>query len=130
MKVFLDVTCPACEWLDIDVFVERDALPPCGACGTPTVRLWLTGPGITPQGTRPERRVVTPTRGPSAKARATAIAAETTREIEQKWARYSDPRVAEQMVSREINHAAGLADERGNVLPQAKPAPLTLAREA
>lgn len=57
-----------------------------------------------------------------------AIAEQTMQEIEQKWLRYSDPAIAEQHVSREINEAAGIADAAGNEKPIPTPAPIMFAK--
>lgn len=123
MNKLIDVTCPNGHER-LDVWAELGQLPTC-PCGEPTLRLWRTAPGITPQGTRPERgrNVSRPNR-----VDATAIAAETTREVEAKWLRYSDEKIAEQAVSREINHKAGIADEMGNPKALPTPAPIVMER--
>lgn len=128
----IDLTCPKGH-IHTDVFVDSlDALPTCVClvmrgvvCGLQTERAWLTAPGITPRGTRPERRVEPAGPPPVNKKK---IAEETTFEIEQKWARYSNPQVAEQHVSREINEAAGIADAAGNEKPIPKPDPIMFAK--
>ena len=128
MKVFIDTVCPACADQQLDVFVERGGDKPLCSCGARVERLWLSAPGITPQGTRPERRVAEAPREKRVDVK--AIAAETKAEVEQKWLRYSDEQVAEQHVSREINHAAGMADELGNLTPLPTPEPITFAKPA
>ena len=90
-------------------------------CGLVTKRAWLSAPSITPGGTRAERNTDRKVAPPVNKKK---IAEDTTFEIEQKWARYSDPVVAEQHVSREINEAAGIADAAGNEKPIPKPDPI------
>lgn len=126
MKKLIDVVCPECG-PQIDVWSDDGSMPLC-ECGLPTERLWfgVKAPGITPQGTRPERNTDKPSRPRRVDTR--AIAVETKQEIEQKWLRYSDEKVAEQVISREINHKAGMADEAGNLLPPPKPAPITFAK--
>ena len=131
----IDVVCPSGH-IQFDVFVktlDKSAYPLCAClvtrtkrCGQQTERAWLSAPSITPQGTRPERNTDRP---PSpAKVNTQAIALETTREIEAKWTRYRDPKLAEQHVSREINHKAGIADEVGNTIPIPKPAPFQVTK--
>lgn len=90
-------------------------------------RAWafVRAPGVTPQGTRPERG--SNWIAPPPKVNVKKIAEDTTFEIEQKWQRYSDPQIAEQHVSREINEAAGIADAQGNEKPVPKQAPITSA---
>ncbi len=130
MRMLIDVVCTAGhitrdEWVD----TATGSLPSCAngkpggkaICGLPTQRAWLSAPSITPNGTRPERVVASAGPLPVDKKR---IAEETTFEIEQKWNRFSDPQVAEQHVSREINEAAGIADAAGNEIPIPKPAPI------
>ena len=116
MKVFVDVVCPTCAHRQVDVFVERGGQLPLCSCGSRVERLWLSAPGITPQGTRPERNtdVARPNRVDSK-----AIALETTREIEAKMLRYSDPVVAEANIAAEVN--AHIND------PVPTPAPITAA---
>lgn len=111
-----------------DVFVktlETWTLPKCH-CGAPSIRAWLSAPSITPQGTRAERNT-SKTAGPS-KVDEKKIAADTMFEVEQKWLRYGDDKIAEQHVSREINEAAGIADAAGNEKPIPTPDPITFAK--
>jgi hypothetical protein len=126
----IDVACPKCGQVTVDVFVQtlEPALFPYCQCGAQVERAWafVKAPGITPQGTRPERNTDKPV-GPQ-RVDTKAIAEETKFEVEQKWLRYSDEKVAEQHVSREINHKAGIADEAGNEIPVPKPAPITFPK--
>lgn len=131
MNKLIDTVCPRCGFIKEDVWVgslEAAQMPLCNGCGTQTERAWLSAPSITPQGTRPEVN----TSRPAAPARVDtkAIAAATKAEVEQKWLRFSDERVAEQHVQREINHKAGLWDASGNEVPIPKPAPITFAKPA
>lgn len=128
MKTLIDLVCPTCGRTALDVWVLHvgtENMPAC-ACGTPMVRNWafVKSPGVTPQGTRPERNT---DQAKPEKVNTAAIARETQVEIEQKWLRYGNEQLAEQHVSREINHAAGMADEAGNVKPIVKPAPIEFA---
>lgn len=87
---------------------------------------FVCAPGITPNGTRPERNTdpkPQPTRVDTA-----AIAAEAKAEVEAKWLRYANEAVAEQHVSREINEKAGIADAVGNLLPMPTPPPITFPK--
>jgi hypothetical protein len=120
VKKLIDVACPGCGTRKADVWT--DALPTC-SCGAEMERCWafVKAPGITPNGTRPE--VGCDVSAPS-KVDTKAIAAETKAEIEQKWLRYSDEKIAEQHVSREINEAAGIADAQGNEKKIEMPAPI------
>ena len=122
MNQLIDVVCPACGHVAIDVWLVERVYPVCVQCGVQTERAWLSAASITPQGTRPERN--TDRRRPQ-KADTKKIAAETKFEIEQKWLRHSNDALAEQAVSREINHKAGIADDMGNPLPIPKPPPIT-----
>ncbi len=128
MKKLIDVVCSQGH-IAIDVYTPLDALPAC-ACGAPTERAWafVRAPGITPNGTRPERNTDKPRVAP--KVDTAAIAVEKTFEVEQKWLRYGSDSLAEQHVSREINHAAGIADELGNPKPIPKPAPIVFEKPA
>ena len=130
MLKLIDTACPKCGQVVIDVFVKslEAALLPYCSCGTQVerARAFVQAPGITPRGTQQERNTDRP---PSpAKVNTQAIALETTREIEAKWTRYRDPKLAEQHVSREINHKAGIADEVGNTIPIPKPAPFQVTK--
>lgn len=125
----IDVACPACGHVLLDVWVrtlDPHAWPVCSECGTQTERVLLTAPGITPQGTRPERN--TDRRQGPARVDTQRVAADVKLEVEQKWLRYSDPAIAEQHVSREINEAAGISDAAGNEKPIPTPAPITFAK--
>ena len=117
--------CPACGHITVDVWAVLPVALNCHVCGAAVERAWafVSAPGITPQGTRPERNT-NPKRGLN-RVNTKAIAAETTFEIQEKWKRYGDEKLAEQHVSREINHKAGMADEVGNPIPLPKPAPIT-----
>ena len=129
MKKLIDVVCPLGHIAE-DVWAEDlKSLPLCvsKACGLPTKRAWLSAPSVTPNGTRPERNTDRPR---PKRVDTTAIAVETKLEVEQKWLRYSDEKLAEQAVSREINHKAGMADEMGNPTPLPKPEPITFAKPA
>ena len=117
---FIDLVCSAGH-LSRDVFVESPASRPECMCGHPTQRAWLSAPSITLQGMRPERNT---DRRVEPKVDKKRIAEETAFEIEQKWARYSDPAISEQHVSREINEAAGIADAQGNEKPIPKAPPI------
>ena len=122
---FIDLVCPLGH-VHVDVLVDSPAnRPRCHQCELPTQRAWLSAPSITPQGTRAERNT---DRKVEPKVDAKRIAADTAFEIEQKWLRYSDPTVAEQHVSREINEAAGIADDRGNEKPIPKPDPIVFSK--
>jgi len=121
MNKLIDVVCPQGH-ITVDAWWVDGQMPAC-VCGQPTVRAWLVAPGITPQGTRPERAVAESRRPPGVNTK--AIAEATQFEIEQKWQRYSDPHIAEQHISREINEAAGVADAAGNPLPVPTPPPIT-----
>ena len=128
MNRLIDTLCPSCGHVEIDTFVtslEPARLPSCHTCGVQVQRAWLSAPCITPQGTRPERRGAP---RPPERVNTKAIVEDTKFEIEQKWQRYSDPQIAEQHVSREINEAAGIADAAGNEKPVPTPAPLTFAK--
>lgn len=130
MNKLIDTACPGCGHVAVDVWVtslESARFPQCYECGVQVERAWISAPSVTPQGTRPERNMATPAR--SAAVNTKAIAEETTFEVEQKWLRYSDPKIAEQHVSREINEKAGIADAQGNEKPIPKPAPIVLQRE-
>lgn len=122
MKKIIDVVCPTGH-IARDVYTELNALPVC-RCGEATTRLWayVKAPGITPQGTRPEVNTDRPT---LRKVDTKAIAAETKLEVEQKWLRYGDEKVAEEHVRREINHAAGISDVAGNETKIVMPDPIT-----
>lgn len=124
----IDTACPKCGQVVTDVFVMRlePALLPLCECGAQVERAWLSAPSVTPQGTRPERN--TDKAPKPSKVDVKAIARDTTFEVEQKWTRYSDPKLAEQHISREINHKAGIADETGNKLPDPKPAPFQVLK--
>jgi hypothetical protein len=100
----------------------------CPACFSQMARTWayVKAPGITPQGTRPEINFGPAPQAPRIDTK--AIAANTAQEIEQKWLRYGDEKIAEQHVSREINEAAGIADAVGNLLPAPTPPPITFAK--
>ncbi len=126
MKTFIDVVC-AHGHESIDVWVDTsEPLPSCAWCGEPTERAWLSAPSITPGGTRAERNTDRQVGPPPVDAK--QIARDTAFEVEQKWLRYSDPKVAEQHVSREINEAAGIADAAGNEKPIPKPDPIMFAK--
>lgn len=128
MNRLIDMACSHCGHVEIDVWVSRlDAVLNCHICGGEAKRAWafVKAPGMTPQGTRPEVNtdVVRP-RLVDTKA----IAAETKLEVEQKWLRYSDERVAEQHISREINEAAGISDAAGNEKSLPTPPPITFPK--
>lgn len=108
----------------IDVWVDGDNYPQCKSCMTYTQRCWayVKAPGITPQGTRAE--INTDPRRMPKKVDTQAIALETKREVEDKWLRYSNEKVAEENVSREINHKAGICDVAGNETPLPKQDPI------
>ncbi len=130
MLKLIDVACPGCGRVTVDMFVkslEPALLPLCRQCGVQVERAWafVKAPGITPQGTRAEINTDKPR---IQRVDSTAIAAETALEVEQKWLRYSDEKIAEQHVSREINEAAGIADSQGNEIPIPKPAPLVFEK--
>jgi hypothetical protein len=135
MMKLIDLICEAGH-IHEDVFVENldgASLPVCQClvtrtqrCGKPTQRAWLSSPSITPQGTKLERNRSVASGPPPVDEK--KIAAEVMFEVEQKWQRYSDPKVAEQHVSREINEAAGIADASGNEKPIPKPDPITFAK--
>lgn len=123
----IDVVCSQGH-VAVDVFVKvLTELPVCKKCGAETERAWLSAPSITPQGTRAE---INTDRFKPKKIDTKAIAAEVTQEVEQKWLRYSDEKIAEQHVSREINEKAGIADAMGNPTPLPTPAPITFAKPA
>jgi hypothetical protein len=126
MKKLIDMACPGCGHVKRDVFTTLDAAtwPMCD-CGVQMERAWLSAPSITPQGTRPERNTDRPR---TATVDTKRIAAEVKQEVEQKWLRYSDEKLAEQHVSREINEAAGIADAQGNEKPIPKPDPIVFAK--
>lgn len=124
----IDVACPECGHVTTDVFVKSLAAhdyPVC-ECGAQTARVFLTAPSITPQGTRPERNTSRPKAAPPVDTK--RIAEEVKQEVEQKWLRYSDEKLAEQHISREFNEAAGIADALGNEKPIPTPAPITFAK--
>ena len=126
MDRLIDTACAGCGHVEVDVWVtslEPARFPNCHVCGVQVQRAWLSAPSITPQGTRPERRGAP--RAPE-RVNTKAIVEDATFEIEQKWQRYSDPQIAEQHVSREINEAAGIADAAGNEKPVPTPAPITV----
>jgi hypothetical protein len=127
MKKLIDVACAGCGHVTVDVWVEGAVALNCHLCGGQVERAWafVRAPGITPQGTRPERVVSAAPAMPRVDSK--AIARETQREIEAKWAHYGDEKIAEQSVGREINHKAGMADPMGNPLPVPTPAPITMA---
>lgn len=119
LMTLIDLMC-ADGHLRKDAFVDNPASrPECRVCGRPTWR--VDAPSITPNGTRRERNT---DRKVEPRVDAKRIAADTIFEIEQKWLRYSDSTIAEQHVSREINEAAGIADDRGNEIPIPKPDPI------
>lgn len=127
MLKLIDVVCPSGH-IAIDVFVRglaAENCPDCKKCGAKTERLWAyaKAPGITPQGTRTEINTDGPGRPKTVDI--AAIAAEKSREVADKWLRYSDDKVAEQHVSREINERAGITDAQGNEKPVPTYAPLT-----
>lgn len=123
MRKLIDTVCMLGH-IERDVYTELPVRLNCLACGEPVERLWafVKAPGITPQGTRAE---INTDRVVKNKVDVKAIAAETKAEVEAKWLRYSDERVAEQHVSREINEKAGIADAAGNEIPLPKYAPIT-----
>lgn len=124
----IDTACPKCGHVTVDVFVrtlEPALLPQCH-CGVQVERKFLSAPSITPNGTRPERNLGRSQGPPPVDKK--RIAEEVTFEVEQKWLRYSDPTVAEQHVSREINEAAGICDAAGNEKPIPTPDPITFAK--
>lgn len=124
MMKIIDLTCARGHVMR-DIFVRSLRpvdYPECSWCGEPTTRAWLSAPSITPNGTRAERNTDKVTGPPKVDEK--KIAADTMFEIEQKWNRFDDPAVAEQHVSREINEAAGIADERGNEKPIPRPDPI------
>lgn len=128
MKRLVDVACPECGHVTRDVWVaslDASAYPECAKCDVRVVRAWLSAPSITPLGTRPEFNtdISRPT-----KVDTRAIAAETMREVQDKWLRYGDEKIAEQHVSREINERAGLADAQGNLKPLPTPPPITFEK--
>lgn len=123
MKKLIDTVCQFGH-IERDVYTELPVRLNCEECGEPVERLWafVKAPGVTPQGTRPEVNTDRPRLN---KVDTKAIAIETKAEIEAKWLRYSDPKVAEQHVSRETNEKAGIADAAGNEKPLPKYAPIT-----
>lgn len=128
MKKLIDVACSHCGHVEVDVWVEHtDDVVRCRMCGGAARRAWgfVKAPGVTPQGTCPE---VNTDRVYEPRVDTKAIAAEKKLEVEQKWARYADETIAEQHISREINHKAGMSDEAGNLLPPPSPAPITFAK--
>lgn len=125
----IDVGCPRCGHIVLDLCVkslEPALLPQCDKCGVQVERAWLSAPSIMPGGTRAERNTDRPYSPPPVDTK--HIAADVKFEVEQKWLRYSDPTVAEQHVSREINEAAGCADAAGNEIPIPTPEPITFAK--
>ncbi len=126
MNKLVDAVCSGCGRRELDVWLIGGQLPTC-QCGSATERLWAfaKAPGITPQGTRPHRGFDAPTQHV---VDTKAIAAETKREVEDKWLRFSDERVAEEHVKREINHQAGWWDAAGNETPIPTPAPITFPK--
>jgi hypothetical protein len=133
--ILIDLICEAGH-IHEDVFVENldgVSFPTCQClvarnkrCGKPTQRAWLSAPSITPRGTRAERNTGASSGPPPVDEK--KIAADVMFEVEQKWQRYSDPAIAEQHVSREINEAAGIADAAGNEKPVPKPDPIMFAK--
>lgn len=118
----IDLVCSSGH-VHVDVLVDSPASRLiCHLCGSETQRAWLSAPAITPGGTRAERNTDRQSDPPPIDKK--KIALDTTFEVEQKWNRYSDPKVAEQHVSREINEAAGIADYRGNEIPIPKAPPI------
>lgn len=115
--MLIDTVCGTCARRELDVFVERGGDMPLCSCGVKVSRLWRSAPSITPQGTKRER-------GQKAaelnRVDTNAIALETTREIEAKMLWYSDPVVAEENISREVN--AHIYE------PVPTPAPITFER--
>jgi hypothetical protein len=130
MKRLIDTACPDCGHVQRDVWVDNlQAIAlNCHKCGGAVERAWafVKAPGITPQGTRVEINTDPPSR--PAKVDTQAIALETKREIEDKWLRYSDEKVAEANVSREINHKAGICDVAGNETPLPKQDPIVFEK--
>lgn len=124
MRKLIDVVCPTGH-VARDVWFDT-VCPPCCRCGQPTQRAWLSAPSITPNGTRPERNTERPAAPPRVDTK--KIAEDVKFEVEQKWLRYSDEKIAEQHISREINEAAGIADAQGNEKPVPTPAPITFAK--
>lgn len=124
MKKLIDTACPDCGHIELDVYTTLPVALQCHLCGGTVERAWafVRAPGVTPQGTRAE---INTDRPRPTKVDTKAIAAETKAEVEQKWLRYSDEKVAEQHVSREINEKAGIADAQGNEKPLPKYAPIT-----
>jgi hypothetical protein len=119
----IDVACPKCGHVTVDLCVrtlEPALLPQCHLCGVQVERAWLSAPSITPNGTRPERNTDRKQGPPPVNT--TRIAEDVKFEVEQKWLRYSDPTIAEQHVSREINEAAGIDK------PIPTPDPITFAK--
>jgi hypothetical protein len=129
LKKLIDTVCPQGH-IKRDVFTVLPVAMQCHVCGETVERLWAfaKAPGITPQGTQPEINTDGPAR--PKKVDTQAIALETMREVKDKWLRYSDDKIAEQHVSREINEKAGLADAAGNEKPLPKQDPITFAKPA
>lgn len=129
MKKLIDTVCPRGH-IARDVFATLPVELNCWECGLRVERLWafVKAPGITPQGTRPEINTDGPSR-PN-KVDTKAIAIETKREIEDKWLRYGDEKIAEQHVKREIDHKAGLCDAAGNETPLPQQTPITFEKPA
>ena len=130
MRRLIDTSCPGCGHIAIDVWVENlSAINlACHKCGTAVERAWagVKAPGITLQGTRPEINTDGPSRPKPVDVK--AIAAKKTHEVQDKWLRYSDEKIAEQHVSREINERAGIADAQGNEKPVPKYEPITFEK--
>ncbi len=125
----IDMACPNGHvHFDVWVSTPRSAEgAQCLTCSEAMTRTWafVKAPGVTPQGTRPERGYDPPTQHV---VDTKAIAAETKREVEDKWLRFSDERVAEEHIKREINHQAGWWDAAGNETPIPTPAPITFPK--
>lgn len=121
MKRLIDMACSQGH-VKNDVWVDHlDATLNCHICGGESKRTWafVKAPGMTPRGTRPE--INTDVSRPK-RVDTKAIAADTKFEIEQKWLRYSDEKISEQHIQREISEAAGLDK------PMPTPPPLTFPK--
>lgn len=129
MKKLIDTVCPQGH-IARDVWATLPVDLNCWECGRSVERLWafVKAPGITPQGTRAEVNTDPPSQ--PRKVDTQAIALESKREVEDKWLRYSDEKVAEANVSREINHRAGICDVAGNETPLPKQDPIVFQKPA
>jgi len=99
MRTIVDLRCSQGHYFkDVWCIVPIEGNFPCSECGAQLMR--ADAPRVSPQGIPADREVDVPRVG---RVDTAAIAAETAKEIEAKWDRFSDPKVAEEVVGREVD---------------------------